>query len=62
MKNILKLLFKLDLINLSKFGGLIYGLESNQAGVKLRNKVKEINGNFAKPMLYEGGISRTTLH
>ena len=46
MQNTLKLLFKLDLINLSKLGGLIYpDVEPNQAGAKLRNKVKEINGN-----------------
>jgi hypothetical protein len=45
MKTLLKLLFKLDLINLSKLGGLIYDIEPNQAGAKLRNKVKEINSN-----------------
>lgn len=46
MKNILKILFKLDLINLSKLGGLTYtDIEPNQAGAKLRNKIKEINGN-----------------
>lgn len=46
MKSTLKLLFKLNLLHLPNLGALIYPeIPKHQAGAKLRNKVKEINGN-----------------
>lgn len=46
MKTTLKILFKLNLLHLPNLGAMIYPeVSKNQAGAKLRNKVKEINGN-----------------
>ena len=46
MKQTLEILFNLNLLHLPNLGALMYPtIPKHQAGAKLRNKVKKINGN-----------------